>query len=71
MKQPQDRWVRIDVPDLALVGAETSQAAKDRIDENKQLAARNTRHVYLLRGRLQGLVLFPRGTWRRCQAVTI
>jgi site-specific DNA recombinase len=53
VKQPPDRWVRMDVADLALVDAETFQAAQKRLDENKHLAARNTRHDYLLRGRLR------------------
>ena len=53
VKQPPEQWIRIDVPDLALVDCETFKAAQTRIDENKRLASRNTRHNYLLRGRMR------------------
>lgn len=53
VKQPPERWVRIETPGLAVIDADTYQAAQRRIGDNKREAARNTRRDYLLRGRLR------------------
>jgi len=49
VKQPQDKWIPIDVPELAIIDKETYKLAQKRLERNKQLI-RHAKHDYLLSG---------------------
>ena len=48
--QPRERWIAIDVPDLAIIDQEIFDAAQKRAERNRQLAKRNRKNHYLLSG---------------------
>ncbi len=50
---PRDRWISIDVPELAMVDRETFEAAQKRAEKNKQHAKRNRKYDYLMVGYLR------------------
>jgi site-specific DNA recombinase len=50
VKQPREKWIAIDVPELSIIDRDTYQAAKRRAQRNKELAKRNRKHDYLLSG---------------------
>ncbi len=47
---PPEHWITVEVP--ALVDLATWQAAQEQLKKNQTQARRNTRHAYLLRGRV-------------------
>ena len=47
-KRPQEQWFPFSAP--AIVEEEIFELAHKRLEKNRQLAARNTKHEYLLRG---------------------
>jgi site-specific DNA recombinase len=49
-KQPQENWIRLDVPELAIVDKETFDLAQIRIERNKRLSKRNRKYKYLMTG---------------------
>ncbi len=64
VKQPREKWIRIDVPDLAFIDPATFQAAQERIKKNKIYAGRNRRRQYLLTGHIWcGDCHKPMGGW--------
>ena len=50
IKQPKEKWVAIEVPDLAFIPPDWFFAAQERIKRNKELARRNQKLDYLLSG---------------------
>ena len=48
--QPKERWIPIDVPELAFIDPQTYEAAKKKAQRNKELAKRNRKNTYLLSG---------------------
>jgi len=48
--QPRERWIVIEVPELAMIDRATFEAAQKRRDRNKQLAKRNRKKKYLMSG---------------------
>lgn len=49
-QRPREEWVEIPDATPAIVSEEMLQAAQERLQRNKELASRNTRREYLLRG---------------------
>jgi site-specific DNA recombinase len=50
IKQPQEEWIAIDVPQLAIIERDIFELAQKRLKRNKELAARNKKNDYLLSG---------------------
>ena len=48
--QPKEKWIRIDVPELACIDRGTFEEAQRRKIRNKELAKRNKKRNYLLSG---------------------
>jgi site-specific DNA recombinase len=48
--QPRDKWIKIEVPELAVVSESMYLLAQERIEKNKTLSRRNAKLEYLLRG---------------------
>ncbi len=48
--QPRDKWIRIEVPHLAIIDRTTFELAQQRRETNIQLSRRNQKHEYLLSG---------------------
>ena len=46
----RERWIPIEIPDLAIIDHETFHAASKRLVRNKLLAKRNRKNTYLLSG---------------------
>jgi site-specific DNA recombinase len=53
IKQPPEEWVSFECPELAIIDKRTLEAAKVRMQRNREIAKRNTRHDYLLRGHIR------------------
>lgn len=52
-KQPSDKWIKIDVPELAIIDSKLFKKAKSRSEKNKELAKRNRKRDYLVTGFLK------------------
>lgn len=50
--QPKDKWIKIDVPELAVIDRQTFNAAQKRAQKNREKAKRNRRRKYLLVGHI-------------------
>ena len=50
VKQPRDKWIRRDVPELAIIEQETFDSAQERAVRNKHLAKCNKKRQYLMSG---------------------
>ncbi|MCH7662653.1 MAG: recombinase family protein [Chloroflexi bacterium] len=50
VKQPRDKWVHLDLPDIALVDRNTWEVAQQLIDTNMRLSKRNRKYDYLMSG---------------------
>jgi site-specific DNA recombinase len=48
--QPREKWIEIDVPELAIISRDVFKAVKVRAKRNKELAKRNRKFTYLLSG---------------------
>lgn len=48
---PREEWIRVDLPDMALIDSVTFEAAQQRAERNREMANRR-RHDYLLSGYL-------------------
>lgn len=53
VKQPPVEWVMFECPELAIIDKRTFEAARARVQRNREIAKRNTRHNYLLRGHIK------------------
>ena len=53
IQQPKDKWIRIDVPELAIIDRATFDAAQKRKKKNKERAKRNRKNRYLLTGHIR------------------
>ncbi len=53
VKQLQEDWIRLDVPELAIVDKETYDLTQIRIERNKRLSKRNRKYEYLMTGFLR------------------
>ena len=51
--QPKDKWIKIDVPELAVIDEGTFKAVQKRARKNIERAKRNRKNKYLLSGHLQ------------------
>lgn len=50
IKNPPEEWIKIDVPELAIIDKATFDLAQQRAEINRQLATRNRKSEYLLSG---------------------
>jgi hypothetical protein len=50
VKNPPEQWIKIDVPELAIIDKVTFDLAQQRAEINRQLATRNRKSEYLLSG---------------------
>ena len=50
VKQPREKWISLDVPELKIIDTETFHAAQEQVKRNKILAKRNKKYKYLLSG---------------------
>jgi DNA invertase Pin-like site-specific DNA recombinase len=53
IKQPRERWIAIDVSELAIIERETFNQVQERFDKNRRLSKRNRKFKYLLSGYLR------------------
>jgi site-specific DNA recombinase len=53
VKQPQENWISITIPELAIVDRDAFDLAQVRIERNKRLSKRNRKNNYLMTGFLR------------------
>jgi site-specific DNA recombinase len=51
--QPKEKWIRIDVPELAIIDEDTFKAVQKRAQRNREKAKRNRKRKYLLVGHIR------------------
>jgi site-specific DNA recombinase len=52
VKQPEEKWIRVEVPELTIIEPEIFHRAQERKKKNKLRARRNGKRRYLMRGHL-------------------
>ena len=50
VKQPKEKWIRLDQPNIALVDKKTWETAQKRLETNLRLSKRNRKYDYLMSG---------------------
>jgi site-specific DNA recombinase len=53
VKQPRKEWVTFECPELQIIDKRIFESASERMQRNREISKRNTRHDYLLRGHIR------------------